>query len=130
MDWTKKDGREQFGRKQVGRKLGARCDCSYSREILLIIFRLVTLNEVSWSLKINGKIQTQSHSNLWYHSNMNLFFLFGNYFMFGNCYDCGNYNTIYSENCLLFICCVDISWETWFKNDYTAYVLVNIIEGK
>ena len=34
----------------------------------------------------------------------------------GNCYDIDNYDTIYSDKCLLFIYCVYISLETCLKN--------------
>ena len=50
------------------------------------------------------KFQTQSHNNLWFHSKMILFFLFGNYWV-----------TIIAsihKKSLLSICCVDNSVET------------------
>ena len=33
-------------------------------------FALLARNEVSWTSKNKRKFQTQSHSNLWFHSNM------------------------------------------------------------
>ena len=90
-------------------------DASYSQEIRFSIFRLVALNDVSWSFKINGifrhnRIAIYDFTATWFCS----FFLVT---LFVNYHEFGNYDTSYSDKCLLSIFCVNISSETWLRND-------------
>ena len=85
-------------------------DVSYSREILHAIFCSITLSDASLSFKVNGNFR---------HNYIAIYDFKATWFSFS--FSVSTllfiYDSIYIEKCSLFICCVDISVETWLKND-------------